>query len=136
MDSAHGERSAMMRDVDRMEIARKLRECADMPDVWLQDTLPQFYIEKCIFGDLTQHGEDELFDRLAHLIDPTCEAHRDALFYPATDLTPENEEIVYRCDECGEIVSFDEDYDPETDLPAYCLRCGSRITGIGEPWQG
>lgn len=73
--------------------------------------------------------------RLADLIDPTCEVHRDALFYPATDLTPEHEEAVFRCGKCEEIVSYDADYDPETDLPAYCERCGSRITGIGEPWD-
>lgn len=79
--------------------------------------------------------EGRLLGRLADLIDPTCEVRRDALFYPETDLTPEHEETVYRCGSCGEIVIYDEDYDPETDLPTYCMRCGSRITGIGEPWD-
>lgn len=57
------------------------------------------------------------------------------LFYPATGLTEEHEEAVFMCGKCGEIASYDEDYDPETDLPTYCMRCGSRITGIGEPWD-
>lgn len=58
-------------DDERRAAARKLRGYVDMPDGWWQETLPQFYIEKCIFGDLTRHGEDELFARLADLIEPS-----------------------------------------------------------------
>ena len=76
-----------------------------------------------------------LRDRLADLIDPTCEVHRDTVLYPATDISPEHEELVFRCDRCGAVVSYDAGYDPETDAPAYCEICGSRITGIGEPWD-
>lgn len=125
----------MMRDVDRMEIAQKLRFNAgtslhmNTSDDFAREVFRATMDE--VIGDY-----QDAINRLADLIDATCEAHRDVILYPATDLTPEHEEIVYRCDECGEIVSFDEDYDPKTDLPAYCLRCGSRITGIGEPWQG
>lgn len=86
--------------------------------------------------------ETELFfKRLADLIDPTCEVHRDTVFKPAV-LYPDRElddvgrdETVFRCGKCCEIVSYDEDYNPETDLPAYCETCGSRIIGIGEPWN-
>ena len=66
---------------ERREVARKLRGYVDMPDGWWQETLPHFYIEKCVFGDLTRHGEDELFSRLADLIEPGCDAaatHTDA----------------------------------------------------------
>lgn len=117
----------MATDTDRREVARKLRE---LPD---NSTYPD------LIGAIADHdgwyAAADAADRLADLIDPTCEARRDALFYPATGLTPEHEETVYRCGECGEIISYDEGYDPETDLPAYCERCGSRITGIGEPWD-
>ena len=60
----------MATDDERREVARRLRGYVGMPDGWWQETLPQFYIEKCVFGDLTRHGEDELFSRLADLIDP------------------------------------------------------------------
>lgn len=79
--------------------------------------------------------------RIADLIDPTCEVHRDTVFKPAV-LYPDRElddvgrdETVFRCGKCCEIVSYDEDYNPETDSPAYCETCGSRIIGIGEPWN-
>lgn len=63
----------MPTDSKRREVARRLRWYVDMPDGWWQETLPQFYIEKCVFGDLTRHGESELFASLADLIDPSCD---------------------------------------------------------------
>ena len=60
----------MISDEERREVAERLRGYVGMPDGWWQETLPQFYIEKCVFGDLTRHGEGELFSRLADLIDP------------------------------------------------------------------
>lgn len=129
----------MVTDDERREVARRLRKC----------TLPKNYTQAqgggwshlcdmALAVGLKQEDRPTAWDlvqRLAELIDPTCEVHRDALFYPATDLTSEHEETVFRCGRCEEIVSYDADYDPETDLPAYCERCGSRITGIGEPWD-
>lgn len=78
---------------------------------------------------------DSAFTVLADLIDPTCRACLDTLFFPATDLTPEREEDIYVCSECGEVLSYDEGFDPDTDYPAYCEACGSRVVGIGEPWN-
>lgn len=63
----------MPTDSKRRDVARRLRGYVDMPDGWWQETLPQFYIEKCVFGDLTRHGESELFARLADFIDPSCD---------------------------------------------------------------
>lgn len=122
----------MINDTERREVAKLLRERAgyDMGCVF-----------KELYGDCNSAGptcgecNERAMRYVADLIDPTCEAHRDVVFYPATGLTPEHEETVFRCGECEEIVSFDESYDPDTDLPAYCTRCGSRITGIGEPWD-
>lgn len=71
--------------------------------------------------------------RLADLIDPTCKACLCTMFHPATELTPEFEEDVYVCSECGEVLSYDEDFDPDTDYPAYCESCGFRVAEIGEP---
>lgn len=75
-------------------------------------------------------GDIELWNRLADLIDPTCEARRDEFLYSGDFV-----ETVFRCSACGCVVSYDDDFDPETDAPAYCEMCGSRITGIGEPWD-
>lgn len=72
---------------------------------------------------------------LADLIDPTCKACRDTLFYPDTGLTPEYEEAIYRCSACGQVLTYDANFDHETDSPAYCESCGSRVTGIGEPFD-
>ena len=36
-------------------------------------------------------------------------------------------ETVFECSECGEVVSWDDGYDPASDLPSYCPRCGARI---------
>lgn len=127
----------MTSDDERREVARRLRELGGY--VFCPGNTYELLADALLVADF--EGTDELFARLADLIDPTCEARRDTVFKPAV-LYPDTEsddvgyeETVYRCGRCGEIVSYDEDYDQETDLPAYCERCGSRITGIGEPWD-
>ena len=129
----------MATDDDRRRVAAALREYAsfDCEDEGEEECL----VDCADWGERVLNllgcgdTEGECYAALADLIDPTCVAHRDQLFYPATDLMPEHEETIYRCGSCYEIVSYDEDYDPETDAPAYCEMCGSRITGIGEPWD-
>ena len=129
----------MVTDDERRRVAAALREYAsfDCEDEGEEECL----VDCADWGERVLNllgcwdTEVECYEALADLIDPTCVAHRDQLFYPATDLTPEYEETIYRCGSCDEIVSYDDDYDPETDAPAYCEMCGSRITGIGEPWD-
>lgn len=125
---------------ERHECAKKLREIelVKLPDA--SSELEEVHKAiGCWFGQ--EHFSQEFNDRLADLIDPTCEVHRDTVFKPAV-LYPDRElddvgrdETVFRCGKCCEIVSYDEDYNPETDSPAYCETCGSRIIGIGEPWN-
>ena len=55
-----------------------------------------------------------------------------------TDLAVRFAEIIYTIAKeirsaCGQVLTYDADFDPETDSPAYCESCGSRVTGIGEP---
>ncbi len=115
----------MVTDNDRREVARKLRTL-DYSD--LQESLICAYLDALgIEGYADWVG---IAHRLADLIDPTCEARKDEFLYPG-DLV----ETVYRCSRCGCVVGYDEEYGPEKDAPAYCERCGSRITGIGEPWD-
>lgn len=117
----------MATDDERREVASHMRVLAGTALV----TVP-------LLSEVISAGfncDANIWQRLADLIEPTCEARKSTLFYPASSSVPEYEETVYRCGRCGEIASYDEDYDPETDLPAYCMRCGSLITGIGEPWD-
>ena len=115
----------MVTDDERREVAQRLRE---LPG---DSTYPD------LIGVIADHDgwypASDAADRLADLIDPMCKACRDTLFYPDTGLTPEYEETIYRCSACGQVLTYDADFDPETDSPAYCESCGSRVTGIGEP---
>lgn len=123
----------MVTDDERRSAAEKLRRLADgyttIGD--MEDALGICMSSPDV--DLERNARD--LHRLADLIDPTCKACRDTLFYPDTGLTPEHEETIYRCSSCGQILTYDADFDPETDSPAYCESCGSRVTGIGEPWD-
>lgn len=64
-------------DQERREVVSRLREYVDLPDDWWQETRAEFYVEKCVFGNVDRHSEAELFARLADLIEPSCD--RDAL---------------------------------------------------------
>ena len=74
----------MINDTERREVARRLREYVDLPDDWWQETCAEFYVEKCVFGDVNRHREGELFARLADLIEPTID--RDALLALAEEM--------------------------------------------------
>lgn len=54
---------------ERREVARKLRETSDEICYWC-DTNPYWYVMKCIYGDVELHDDNELFYRLADLIEP------------------------------------------------------------------
>lgn len=58
-------------DTERREVARRLLDYADLPDDWWQETCAEFYVEKCVFGNVDRHSEAELFTRLAYLIKPS-----------------------------------------------------------------
>lgn len=121
-------------DEERREVAQKLRESRSFVDGlgrcgMTQNALDTFErILECV-----GYETGNVFDFLADLIDPTCRACLRTLFHPATEFTPEFEEDVYVCSECGEVLSYDEDFDPDTDYPAYCESCGFRVAEIGEP---
>lgn len=75
---------AMPTDAERREVARRLREYVDLPDDWWQETRAEFYVEKCVFGNVDRHSEAELFTRLADLIEPS----------------DRNDELCVHCDYC------------------------------------
>lgn len=66
---------------------------------------------------------DELFDRLADLIDPTCKP-----VITVESLTESLTKYTSECSECGAIFGdFPTREQAETTHPAYCPCCGSRV---------
>ena len=66
---------------------------------------------------------DELFDRLADLIDPTCKP-----VITVENLTESLTKYTSECSECGAIFGdFPTREQAETTHPAYCPCCGSRV---------
>lgn len=122
-------------DKERREVAQKLRKNAEEhPNMQLilnvAFACDSLRPEGAMDWNVTSHDAAMY---LADLIDPTCRACLRTLLHPATEFTPEFEEDVYVCSECGEVLSYDEDFDPDTDYPAYCESCGFRVAEIGEP---
>lgn len=66
---------------------------------------------------------DELFDRLADLIDPTCKP-----MITVESLTESLTKYTSECSECGAIFGdFPTREQAETTHPTYCPCCGSRV---------
>ena len=66
---------------------------------------------------------DELFDRLADLIDPTCKP-----MIIVESLTESLTKYTSECSECGAIFGdFPTREQAETTHPTYCPCCGSRV---------
>lgn len=66
---------------------------------------------------------DELFDRLADLIDPTCKP-----VITVESLTETLTKYTSECSECGAIFGdFPTREQAETTHPTYCPCCGSRV---------
>ena len=66
---------------------------------------------------------DELFDRLADLVDPTCKP-----MITVESLTESLTKYTSECSECGAIFGdFPTREQAETTHPAYCPCCGSRV---------
>lgn len=126
----------MTTDDERRNVAAALRRLTAkydaIPDIILDNRLGLESDERFFYGSAFT---SDTVSRLADLIDPTCEARRDTVITPANSGMPESEDIVFRCGACGEILTWDEGFDPETDAPSYCESCGARVTGIGEPWD-
>lgn len=69
---------------------------------------------------------DELFDRLADLIDPTCKP-----MITVESLTESLTKYTSECSECGAIFGdFPTREQAETTHPTYCPCCGARVISI------
>ena len=73
----------MIDDSERREVARRLRGISRDVKFW-GGVDPLHYVKKGVFGDVDRHGPNETIDRLADLIEPSCD--RDALLALADEM--------------------------------------------------
>lgn len=128
---------------ERREVARKLRDCIfyakghDLNgdcDMWSDkcvETRCTLYndIAACIEeGGNVNLSAEEVFDRLADLIDPTCEVME----------VPDNDEFMVRvvsgfvCKRCGHEAIVERNCDGSAEPPRFCPHCGARVTSGGD----
>lgn len=98
---------------ERREVARRIRNNFDEQASWV--------IPWAVFNDADHHGDRETMERLADLIDPTCEMEA-AGDVPA--LVKGSLETFF-CSECGSPIYNDVN-------PSYCLYCGHRVVSDDE----
>lgn len=108
---------------ERREVARKLRETSDEIRYWL-DTNPYWYVMKCVYGDVEIHDDNELFYRLADLIEPEPERTCTITHAVFNEGDPTGEYEAWNCSHCGELP-----YD-DADSFSYCPCCGTKVTPI------
>ena len=106
----------------REEIAARLREVGEDNNDWSMGTNAAFFkIDDIIGAQYKSYGF--FFNRLANLIDPTCEVVE----------MPDNDEFMIRvvsgfmCKKCGHEVIVERNLDGWAEPPNYCPNCGARV---------
>lgn len=103
---------------NREEVAKKLRRIEE--DV---DYETAFMEIDTIIGTKDNYSFSFFFNRLADLIDPTCEVVG----------IPDNDEFMVRvvsgfmCKKCGHEVIVERNCDGRAEPPNYCPNCGARV---------
>lgn len=108
---------------NRVDVARKLRGSGDrlFGNSFGGGSVKATEIIRASI-DVT-YDYDELFDRLADLIDPTCKP-----MITVESLTESLTKYTSECSECGAIFGdFPTREQAETTHPTYCPCCGSRV---------
>lgn len=108
---------------NRVDVARKLRGSGDrlFGNSFGGGSVKATEIIRASIG--AAYDYDELFDRLADLIDPTCKP-----MITVESLTESLTKYTSECSECGAIFGdFPTRKQAETTHPAYCPCCGSRV---------
>lgn len=104
----------------REEVARKLREIGEEMDD-IEDCYETAFEE--IDSIIYNGGYENVFQRLADIIDPTCEVVG----------VPDNEEFMIRvvsgftCKKCGHTALVNRDCGKWEDPLNYCPNCGARV---------
>lgn len=108
---------------NRVDIARKLRGSGDrlFGNSFGGGSVKAMEIIRVSID--AAYDYDELFDRLADLIDPTCKP-----VITVESLTASLTKYTSECSECGAIFGdFPTREQAETTHPTYCPCCGSRV---------
>ena len=109
--------------INRVDVARKLRGSGDrlFGNSFGGGSVKATEIIRASID--AAYDYDELFDRLADLIDPTCKP-----MITVESLTESLTKYTSECSECGAIFGdFPTREQAETTHPAYCPCCGSRV---------
>lgn len=110
-------KASMPTNDERREVSARMREYADFD---FDDSNPLWYIMKAVYGDVARHGENELFAKLADLIEPTertCYMNE----YDVEGYTvPESICGDGFCSECDGIIAVED---------RYCRHCGAKVVG-------
>lgn len=128
---------------ERREVARKLRDCIFYAKGHDLDGDCDMWSDKCVETRCTLYNDiaacieeggnvnlssEEVFDRLADLIDPTCEVME----------VPDNDEFMVRvvsgfvCKRCGHEAIVERNCDGSAEPPRFCPHCGARVTRGGD----
>lgn len=91
---------------ERREVARRIRNNLDEQASWV--------VPWAVFNDADNHGGRETMERLADLIDPTCEVEGSKPLYM-------DDETEFQLS-CGHAVLM-----TTNEPPAYCTECGARV---------
>lgn len=108
---------------NRVDVARKLRGSGDrlFGNSFGGGSVKAMYIIRESIN--VAYDYDELFDRLADLIDPTCKP-----IITVESLTESLTKYTSECSECGAIFGdFPTRKQAETTHHTYCPCCGSRV---------
>lgn len=107
---------------ERREVAATLRDakrkCESRGYPWMCDDLCL-----AIGYEHDYEADNGIFDRLADLIDPTCEVME----------VPDNDEFMIRvvsgfmCKRCGHEAIVERNCDGSAEPPKYCPHCGARV---------
>lgn len=100
---------------ERREVAARLRatkaECEERGYPWMVEDLMQ-----ALGFETYEDGDEGIFDRLADLIDPTCDAEQDY------DRDEPIQGRWWKCDVCGEHFIYERGF-----APRFCPECGARV---------
>lgn len=134
---------AMASSDERREVARKLRDCIFYAKGHDLDGDCDMWSDKCVETRCTLYNDiaacieeggnvnlssEEVFTRLADLIDPTCEVME----------VPDNDEFMVRvvsgfvCKRCGHEAIVERNCDGSAEPPRFCPHCGARVTSGGD----
>lgn len=108
--------------ISRKEVAARLRETGKDNNDWSMGVNAAFFkIDDIIGAQYKSYGF--FFNRLADLIDPTCEVVE----------VPDNDEFMVRvvsgfmCKKCGHEAIVERSCDGWAEPPNYCPNCGARV---------